>query len=418
MSHLVMRHNTYYASLAVPKDVRKKLGRARFFQTLKTSSRAVALRRSVPVVAHWKTLIDRARGEDGVSAEAMIYRDMLRKAKDAEEQALIKELVTDKAYEIEEQENTLVAKRFFEVATGQKTPIMDHVDMWLEASDIKPRTRSERRTALERLGKEYSYVEEIDRRAASEFVDGLASPNRGPATITKMVSAYSTYWKWLRDRGILAESHYNPWERQARKPKKSETIQRRPFTEHEAGKFMKIAGRFSNKYPDDLAIAQVMAVTGMRLEEVCSLDRQDVTIDDKAAWLEIKEGKTEAAARRIPVVEPGVMAQLRPRLNGSSGPLFSSLTETKYGDRSPAISKRLNRHLRNITKDPALVAGHSWRHRARTLMEHGDIAPWVCDWFLGHARPGIGLTVYSKGPNDEQLIEAAKAIALPKPTAE
>ena len=312
MSHLVMRHNTYYASLAVPKDVRKKLGRARFFQTLKTSSRAVALRRSVPVVAHWKTLIDRARGEDGVSAEAMIYRDMLRKAKDAEEQALIKELVTDKAYEIEEQENTLVAKRFFEVATGQKTPIMDHVDMWLEASDIKPRTRSERRTALERLGKEYSYVEEIDRRVASEFVDGLASPNRGPATITKMVSAYSTYWKWLRDRGILAESHSNPWERQARKPKKSETIQRRPFTEHEAGKFMKIAGRFSNKYPDDLAIAQVMAVTGMRLEEVCSLDRQDVTIDDKAAWLEIKEGKTEAAARRIPVVEPGVMAGVEP----------------------------------------------------------------------------------------------------------
>jgi hypothetical protein len=63
--------------------------------------------------------------------------------------------------------------------------------------------------------------------------------------------------------------------------------------------------------------------------------------------------------------------------------------------------------------DPTLVADHSWRHRARTLMEHAGVTPWVADAVLGHARPGEGLSRYSAGPSEEQRIEAVKAITLP-----
>ena len=46
-------------------------------------------------------------------------------------------------------------------------------------------------------------------------------------------------------------------------------------------------------------------------------------------------------------------------------------------------------------------------------MEHANVAPWVADAVLGHARPGEGLGRYSEGPSDKQRIEAVKAITLP-----
>src|SRR5438309_706981 len=58
-------------------------------------------------------------------------------------------------------------------------------------------------------------------------------------------------------------------------------------------------------------------------------------------------------------------------------------TEDRFGDRSKALVKNLGRHLRALgMTDPNLVANHSWRHRARTLMEAKGILPWTQDWFV------------------------------------
>lgn len=90
---------------------------------------------------------------------------------------------------------------------------------------------------------------------------------------------------------------------------------------------------------------------------------------------------------------------------------FSS---NKYDLFGPAVSQRLGRRLRRVTKDPELVASHSWRHTVRTALEHGGIDPSTADWFVGHERGGgQGLTRYSKGPSDEQLLKAARSITFP-----
>ena len=91
-------------------------------------------------------------------------------------------------------------------------------------------------------------------------------------------------------------------------------------------------------------------------------------------------------------------------------------TADRFGDRRKALVKRLGRHLRAIgMTDPRLVAGHSWHHRARSLMEAEGVLPWTADWFLGHARPGEGLGRHSE-PSEEQLVAAAKAVPLPATT--
>ena len=126
---------------------------------------------------------------------------------------------------------------------------------------------------------------------------------------------------------------------------------------------------------------------------------------------------TEAGKRKVPVVDAKVRAMLHKRVTASHGkksaPVFPELPVDRFGDRSKPLVKRLGRTLRGLgMTDPALVAGHSWRHRARTLMEAAEVAPWTADYLIGHARPGEGLGRYSR-PSEEQLIKAVKAVPLP-----
>jgi hypothetical protein len=165
----------------------------------------------------------------------------------------------------------------------------------------------------------------------------------------------------------------------------------------------------------DRDVTMVQAETGMRVEEVCQLDPKHVQAAKGVTWLKITDAKTKSGVRRVPVVAREVRAMLAERVASGKPLLFHELKVDRFGDRSKALVKRLGRRLRSLGfTDKALVADYSWRHRARTLLEHADIWPATADAFLGHRRPGEGLGRYSEGPSDAQLVEAAKAIRLPK----
>jgi hypothetical protein len=139
---------------------------------------------------------------------------------------------------------------------------------------------------------------------------------------------------------------------------------------------------------------------------------------DKATWLRITANKTASGIRKVPLVDPQARSMLRSRVAASKAAgadaLFMELPVNRFGDRSKSLAQRLSTKLRAGVGagDPSLVAAHGWRHRARTAMEARHVPPSTADWFMGHARPGEGLSRYSK-PSDEQLIEAARAIPLP-----
>src|SRR5262249_50888614 len=183
---------------------------------------------------------------------------------------------------------------------------------------------------------------------------------------------------------------------------------RRPFTEIEARDFLAALDGV------DRDVVSVAAVTGMRLEEIAALECPEVTVERSIVWLNIGKGKTDAAIRRVPVVSVEVRKMLAKRKAEDKVRLFHELEADRFGDFGSALSKRVGRKLRGIgLTDPSLVADHSWRHRARTLMEHADVSPWVADALLGHARPGEGLGRYSKGPSDTQLGAAVGGIVMP-----
>lgn len=167
--------------------------------------------------------------------------------------------------------------------------------------------------------------------------------------------------------------------------------------------------------PDDFIVTLLMAVTGLRLEEASDLKVGNTFDKDGVLWVQVVRSKTKSGVRRVPVLHPLVLEQLRPLIKNkhSHEYVFKYLTGEE-GKRSALLSKRLASLLRKISKDTLLVAGHSWRHRVRTQLERGDIKPWVADWFVGHKRDGEGLGRYSEGPSDAQLLTAAGVITLPQ----
>jgi integrase len=219
----------------------------------------------------------------------------------------------------------------------------------------------------------------------------------------------------MQNRGEVAESIRNPWSALPVHSKDAPRLERRPYSEEEALAFINAVDARAKDHPSDPLIVRLMACTGARIEEICSLRSASVQLESSVAWVKIEGGKTKSAKRRLPIVAPEVVVELRSRTSKSNGqvPLFSDLRANKYGRAGQLVSNRLGRVVRSISDDPALVAAHSWRHRGRTLAERAGIIPSTADWFFGHARPGEGLGRYSQGPSDDQLIAVAKAVPLP-----
>ena len=98
--HIELRANTWYANLIIPKDVRHILGKFKFIQSLKTSSKKQAETIAAPLVALWKAQIDEARGNVGaVNNEALRWKGYLASAPELE-RFVLEEQLLDKAHEI------------------------------------------------------------------------------------------------------------------------------------------------------------------------------------------------------------------------------------------------------------------------------------------------------------------------------
>ncbi|MBK1658234.1 tyrosine-type recombinase/integrase [Paracraurococcus ruber] len=427
---LELQRRRWYAVWDVPQDCRHAFnGKKRLKLSLGVDSRREALARVGPVVAGWKRTAEQARGGgDSLAARASFFREALAKAADQDEREAILDQIGDLADQIDpgplegqhgSHDDRPDASRFYGLATGKLIEIAPMVEPWLASRHVAEKTKAMDRSTVKLLVARHRTVQEVDRKAASRFTEQVLGNGRKAATVRRMVTGLSAFWLWLQNRGDYPENQRSPWEGQApAKPRgrgvfSDNDADRRPFTEQEARHFTAAVDARAAKHPVDAEVVRIMAVTGARLEEVCALACSDIRVVNGVAWLTVREGKTAAASRRIPVVAPEVLEALQARLKAPALPLFPELKKDRYGNRSAALSKRLGRLLRKAVTDKDLVAAHGWRHRARTLAEHGGIEPWIADAFIGHERPGEGLSRYSKGPSDADLLRMAWAIPLP-----
>ena len=205
-----LRHRAYFAYLDVPKDVRKRLRRRVYRQTLKTDSRSVAQRRAAPLIAQWKSAIAKAREEPNHN-DARYWRDALRRATDDKQRAAIMEQIDMMAWDIgatnvenvgDRPSGDPEAQRFYAEATGAEIPTDEYIDEWIGSLQVKEKTARMRRATVMRLGERFPMLRDISRKEVRRWVTDLIAEVK-PATAQRMMTDCRTYW--ARSGACLAQ---------------------------------------------------------------------------------------------------------------------------------------------------------------------------------------------------------------------
>lgn len=292
---------------------------------------------------------------------------------------------------------------------------------------------------------------DVDRRLASEFLDKVATLDphwgRSPATkkrsfdeiiaaygnsgrgltnktINRFAMALSMVWQFAEDRDGFEGA--NPWSRQSRAASSKRgggKTDPRPFTRDELRMLLKQSPIVApNRHDVASALPWLIligAYSGMRLNEICSLNVEDVKRHGDVWFFDIIEAKTKAGIRCVPVHSRILGAGfLDYRKHIKRGQLFPGLKPGGPDDKlSWYVSKRFTELRRGLgIEDVSELTGrdqvdfHSLRRSVVTALKHARIPEHEAAEVLGQDHPQVTFGVYPDRHKLEELQRIVEAI--------
>ncbi len=446
--HLTRRGGeTWYAIMAVPRPLRAAVGRANLRRSLQTTDIHVARARRHAALAEFHAVLDKARGaqkRDRLTDAALSYRTWLDELNRGEPSAIaavsniprdvdpvryvratVANLVDEEADDIEAEHGAATAAQFVGIARGTATPILLNMEAWLaeggKKGPLNERTKAQYRADLRALAawlakRGIGTVEAVTKAIAGQWItETIVSKGVHWATGNRRISAPASYWRWMQKRaGIEGD----PWRGQslAKGPaRKGADKSKRPFTDAELARLL--AGDATPELADAMRVA---ALSGMRLEEIYRLKVADCA----GGWFNVREAKTAAGVRRVPV-HPDLAAIVDRRREGKKPEafLFPEAGPAKVGrGRSAALSKRFGRyrqdcgvHERADGARHSRVDFHSFRRWFITTARNAGIERATVAAVVGHTAQDVTDGVY-RGDVAEALLRACvEAVRLPAP---
>jgi len=369
-------------------------------------------------VAQWEGI------EPGSVGDAMFIAEMTRTHVAPEDRDDQESVLADMAGKLKLSVGKKKAQRWYKIATGSRTPFKATCEDYQKdrKNSLSTSSLNNLKTAVKEFCKfagEEVCLGDVDRRMVAKFVMEYLPNSKGPkapegqspATISKKVSQLGQVWVWARKRGVLDFTAHNPWDEQApdKKTRKQAAKQRRDFTPEETVKLLEGAGK-GTPLGD---IIRVCLLTGVRLEEVASLEAPQVANDFR--WYEIKKGKTDNAARIVPLV--GIAQEAIKRrfkaVNGK-GLLFPELkVRESTGKRGGAISQQFTRLRRDKLGDETdgELVQHSFRHLWRTMAGRAGVSLDAVLTMGGWSLPKRSDNTYDHGLEIEQYCQAQEKVA-------
>jgi integrase len=412
--YLKLRGRTYHVRVQIPPHLWKAAGGKReFIKTLKTGDHNEANRRKHAYVAAFKqqiTALERHKPNElgELYEKALAWRETMERHKDqviyqhpdGTPEYLTDVLLDEISEETEEflaTHGEKAAETFYKIAQGKGMLLRAQVDAWLaEQANTTNQTKAQHRTVLRAFiawAGEDVFVESVTRRYAGEYVSHLLGPaaNLKRKTAQRYVSSLSSLWDWLEARGLAQD---NPWLRQ-KKSKRGETPTRKQWTDEALVKVL--SGTFTPRYNTILHdLMRLALVTGARLDELCALKATDVHKREDGWWIEIQQGKTEAAVRKVPVHDSA--AHVLERRKASRGFLLEGLIPGGPDKkRSWNVSKAFGHYTHTLDLKEERQTFHSLRNTFVEVMEGAEVPLSTIELIIGHARQSLALGGYSKG---------------------
>jgi integrase len=422
--YLEKRHNTYFAVVEVPKPLRAQMGKRRFIKSLKTDSLSTANRLKLPLVAEWKRQINRAeQGQpdrlasirerlidlqreideapnvtlEGPNGHSINLKDWeISEAKDA-----LKRLAAEAG--LDEDEQARARALVFE----KDSLLRDLLPLWKPEMDGTVQTKDQHQFAVTeflRYAGETTTVKETNRKKAGEWIGKLiASEELSRRTIERYASSLSTMWKWMYRRGHWeGDPNANPWlghglgkgkKKRKRKPLPEEAVIKLLSTSY-APSGQRRNKRYQQVIPDVMRIA---FGSGMRLGEICELERTDVERRDDGLWFNLGEGKTEAAERSVPV-HPIIAPIVERYLAMGDQYLIPNLVRGGRDQRrGHHVSKAFGRFRGYASVTEKGQVFHAIRNTFMGYMEGHGVPESTTKLLVGHARESMTYGHYSDG---------------------
>lgn len=431
MSYLERRRNLWYAVLTIPSDVREKLGKLRFVQSLGTADKGKAQRESLPLIAKWKAQIAEARGEtDAIAEEARRWQRHLTLQRTGAESGnpsliagleVLEDELRERAIELEQVKGEDAARRFYGIATGRSRMTSEHFSEWQAQLDLADKTKDQAKKDVQSFVKRFATLEEVTKGGVKKWMDDIAKTGKGIASQKRILSFCRNYWKYLQSHDAVSVE-VDPFHGVLNISKgkngggrvKAANL---PYTPAEVVKLWEAArsrrmGKATNA-PFDTQLADLImlgAYTGARIEELCSLKVSEV----QEQSFRIIDSKTAAGHREVPIHSALLPVVQRLVKASDDGYLLSGLTFNKYDDRSNAIGKRFGRLKASLGFSDAHTF-HSLRATLITLLENAGISENLAADIVGHEKPRITYGLYSGGASLAVKKEALERVSYPFP---
>ena len=354
--------------------------------------------------------VDANDDDDGEGSEEL---DLARHAQDAERDAL-----------------RAADKRTFDDARLGRVPVDHYLDAYLDALKVAPKTAKGRRGLVKRFAAwcadEKLTLDKINRKVAGRYVTAMIDPLHA-VTASAHLLALRQYWIYLHARGHISNGDPQgaPWTGQQIK-NNSRRIERGDLESERAFTNTELNALLHAPYPPQMDPAhrqqlvdaiKISLLSGMRMVEVVSLWVEEV--HDEV--FDIQQGKTDAAARKVPIHPDLVeLVERRTLHKGPKDWLFHELRiENDPGDTFGKRFRRYRMHLgvddKREGKRRSLVNFHSARRWFTTEARHaGNPKETISDVIGHHAdKKDITFGVYTPGASEAQRRACVESVRLP-----
>lgn len=248
-------------------------------------------------------------------------------------------------------------------------------------------------------------------RDVDAYIDHLRASGNAAQTINSKISSLSNLWRWARKRELVDQ---NVWEDQSLE--KAPDRKPRPF-EPEEIQTIRAALQKETKRPEHLDVFTVLLFAGSRIEEVCSLTRDQLTLDDAGSvkGFVAAGGKAGKNVKNwIPVVHPDAKAVLQRRSDSGEDMVFPELKKGPQGW-SHYIARTLRYRYRKAlglaTKGKCEVDNHSLRRVHATAGENAGLTEQEIDRLQRRMSGSIAGDVYSSGPTAKKKTELQQRVS-------
>jgi integrase len=325
------------------------------------------------------------------------------------------------------------AKVAYEAAFLGHLLVDHHLPEYLNAiSSLAPATRSGRKGHIMQFkawcSAENVKLQAIDRKTAGRYVTQKID-DMHPKTAEAHLSSLRSYWSYLHARGHIegGDDKGGPWADQ-RIRVKAKRVERGSREEERAFSADEVKALLHAPYPSGMDLEHraqlvdavaISLLSGMRMDEILTLWVEEV----HDGVFDIQQGKTEAAARKVPI-HPALKELIERRTKGK-GPkdwLFDELRAER--DPGDTFGKRFRRYRLKLGVDEkregkrrSLVNFHSARRWFITAARHAGQPRETIGDVVGHRADKRDITfgVYTQGASEAQWRACVESVELGAP---